>query len=269
LNGNQELLGPGEKWIYIINNAPLLGGRAGLLMTAALGVYFALFEVRLSHSQRRLVVLLAVLMPVYVLYELIAAKFWTYHWMPFFFFASCCGALVLLPLQDRHSHRGRQLFAVLAFTVGIALALRPAPEVYNQVSGQQPSPIAGGRADRMTAFLQRELRPGDTVQPLDGVTGGSAAAIRRVGAQLATPYIVDYQFYHHVSSDYIQGLRRDFLERLAVDPPRFIISVPSPTRPHGLDTTAEFPALDTFLATHYRVALKDEGFTIYERVAAD
>lgn len=265
LNGNQELLGPGEKWIYILNNAPLLGGKAGLMMAAALGVYFGLVEMKLNPDQRRLVILLAVLMPVYVAYELIAAKFWTYHWMPFFYFATCCGALVLLPLQDRSAPRGRRLFALLVFIAGIALTLRPAPEVYSQVSGQSPAPIAGGRADRMTAFLERELRPGDTVQPLDGVTGGSAAALRRTGAQLATPYIVDYQFYHHVSTAYIQGLRRDFMARLESAPPRFIIDVPGPTRPAGLDTTKDFPELDSFLAARYRVALQDEGFTVYER----
>lgn len=265
LNGNQELLGSGEKWIYILNNAPLLGGKAGLMMAAALGIYFALVDMKLNPAQRRLVILLAVLMPVYVAYELIASKFWTYHWMPFFYFASCCGALVLLPLQDRYAPRGRRLFALMAFIVGIALTLRPAPEVYSQFRGQPPAPIAGGRADRMTSFLERELRPGDTVQPLDGVTGGSAAALRRTGAQLATPYIVDYQFYHHVSTAYIQGLRRDFIARLETAPPRFIISVPSPTRPTGLDTTKDFPELDGFMAARYHMALEDEGFTIYER----
>ncbi len=265
LNGNQELLGSGEKWIYIFNNAPLLGGKAGIMMTAVLGIYFGLLEIKLDRQQRRLVILLAVMMPVYFVYELIAAKFWTYHWLPFFYFASCCGALVLLPLQERYSPGGQRLFALAAFVVGLALTLRPAPEVYNQVSGQPPAPIAGGRADRMAAFLQAELRPGDTVQPLDGVTGGSASALRQTGARLATPYIVDYQFYHHVSTAYIQELRRDFITRMEAAPPRFIIDVPGPTRPRGLDTTAEFSELGSFIAAGYHVALEEVDFKIYER----
>lgn len=265
LNGNQELLGSGEKWIYMLNNAPALGGKAGLLMASALGLYWGVVEMKLSASQRRLVILLAVMLPVYFAYELIAAKFWAYHWMPFYYFACCCGALVLLPVQDRAGNRGRHLFALVVFVAGLALTLRPAPDVYAQVQGLPPAPIAGGRADRLTAFLQQNLELGDTVQPLDGVTGGSATALRRAGAELATPYIVDYQFYHHVSTPYIQGLRRDFLARLAAAPPRFVIDVPSPTRPQGIDTTDEFAALDAFLATNYHVALVDEGFTIYER----
>lgn len=265
LNGNQELLSSGEKWIYVLNNAPALGGKAGLLVAAALGLYWGLVEIKLSAPQHRLVILLAVMLPVYFTYELIAAKFWSYHWMPLYYFACCCGALVLLPLHDQASNRGRRIFAVVVFVAGLALTLRPAPDVYAQVQGLPPAPIAGGRADRMTAFLQQNLEPGDTVQPLDGVTGGSATAMRRAGAALATPYIVDYQFYHHVSTPYIQGLRRDFLARMAAAPPRFIIDVPSPTRPQGIDTTDEFAELDTFLATYYRVALADEGFTIYER----
>lgn len=265
LNGNQEILGLGDHLIYIINTAPLLGGKAGIMMAAALGSYFGLVETRLDRHQRRLVILLTIMMPVYIAYELIAAKFWTYHWMPFFYFASCCSALVLLPVQDRYSPRGRRLFALVAFVVGLGLTLRPAPETYRQISGQPPAPIAGGRTDRMTAFLQAELRPGDTVQPLDGVTGGSAAALRQADAELATPYIVDYQFYHHVSTDYIQGLRRDFIARMEAAPPRFILDVPSPTRPHGLDTTTEFLELDGFIAAGYHVALEDVDFTIYER----
>lgn len=267
LNGNQELLGPGERWIYVFNTAQMLGSKAGLLMTAALGIYFGLVDMELSGPQRRLVVLLAALMPLYVVYELFAGKFWTYHWMPFFYFATCCGALVLLPLQERTGHQARQLFALTAFVAGMALTLRPAPDVYNQVRGQPPAPIAGGRADAITAFLRRELHPGDTVQLLDGVTGGSMTALRRAEARLATPYIDDYQFYHHVSTDYIQGLRRDFLARLQAAPPRFMIYVPSPTRPHGVDS-ADFPELDNFLAAHYHPALAGDDFTIYERNAS-
>ena len=234
-------------------------------MAAALGLYWGLVEIKLSATQHRLVILLAVMLPIYFVYELIAAKFWAYHWMPFYYFACCCGALVLLPVQTRDGGRGRRLFAVVVFVTGLALTLRPAPDVYAQVQGQAPAPIAGGRADRLTAYLQQNLEPGDTVQPLDGVTGGSAAALRRVGAELATPYIVDYQFYHHVSTPYIQGLRQDFLSRLTAAPPRFVIDVPSPTRPQGIDTTAEFAEIDAFLAAHYHVALTDEGFTICER----
>ena len=265
LNGNQELLSSGEKWIYVLTTAPALGGKAGLLMAAALGLYWGLVEIKLSATQRRLVILLAVMLPIYFVYELIAAKFWAYHWMPLYYFACCCGALVLLPLRDRASNRGRRVFAVVVFAIGLALTLRPAPDVYAQIQGLPPAPIAGGRADRITAFLQQNLEPGDTIQPLDGVTGGSATALRRAGAALATPYIVDYQFYHHVSSPYIQSLRRDLLSRLAAAPPRFIIDVPSPTRPQGIDTTDDFAELDAFVAAHYHVALADEGFTIYER----
>lgn len=265
LNGNQELLSSGEKWVYVLTNAPALGGKAGLLMAAALGLYWGLVEMKLGAAQRRLVVLLAVMLPTYFVYELIAAKFWAYHWMPFYYFTCCCGALVLLPMQARAGNRGRRLFALAVFVAGLALTLRPAPDFYAQVQGQAPAPIAGGRADRLTAFLEQNLKPGDTIQPLDGVTGGSATALRRVGAELATPYIVDYQFYHHVSTPYIQGLRRDFLARLSAAPPRFVIDVPSPTRPQGIDTTAEFAELDAFLAAHYHMALVDEGFTIYER----
>lgn len=264
LSGNQELLGPGERWIYLYQTAQAFGGHAALLIPAAVGSYFALVDLRLPAAQRRLATLLVVLLPLYVLTTFLAGKFWSYHWMPAFYFAVCLGALVLLPLQAPDGAPGRRVFAVAVFVVGLALTLRPAPETYGQLRGVAPQSAAQARAVEMAAFLRRELRPGDTVQPLDGITGGSMIALRQLDARLATRYIDDAPFYHHVSNPIIQAIRRDFIAQLEADPPRFVIAVPGASRPGGLDS-ADFPELDRFIAARYRVALAGEDFLIYEK----
>ena len=108
------------------------------------------------------------------------------------------------------------------------------------------------------------IRTGDTVQTLDGVTGGGATALRLAGGRLATPYLNDTQFYHHVADPLIQSYRRDFLARLAAGPPRFILDVPEASRPRG-PGTAGFSELSAFIAANYRTALDGGDFIIYER----
>lgn len=267
LTGAQRLLEPGERWRYLFDSTLRLGDRAWLLLPAVAGVVLGLAGGRRPPAQRRLVVLLATLALLAVVYTPLAGKFWPYHWMPFFYFAVCCGALVLLPVQERDS-RPRQWVALAIFIAGLALTQRPAADAVRQLHGQPPAPAAEGRADVMVAFLQQTLQPGDTVQPLDGVTGGGAVALRRLGRPSATPYINDTQFYHHIDHPVIQGLRRDFMTRLAGAPPRFLISVPAASRPNG-PGTAGFAELDRFIAEYYRVALDSDGILIYERLGPD
>lgn len=264
LTGAQRLLAPGKRWRYLFDSTLRLGDRAWLLLPAVAGVVFGLADGRRPPAQRRLVVLLATLALLAVVYTPLAGKFWPYHWMPFFYFAVCCGALVLLPVQERDG-RPRQWVALAIFIAGLALTLRPAADTTRQLRGLPPAPAAEGRADVMVEFLEQALRPGDSVQPLDGVTGGGAVALRRLGLPSATPYINDTQFYHHTGHPVIEALRLDFMTRLAGDPPRFFISVPDASRPSGPGTT-DFAELERFIAARYRVALERDGIVIYERV---
>lgn len=270
LNGKFLMMGPREKWLYVFYETQVMGGKAGLLMTTVLGLYFGLIDSTLPAAQRRLVVLLAVLTPVYLLYTLIAAKFWAHHWMPFYYFAVCSSALALLPVEARGSATARRIFVLVAFAVGLGMILRPAPEFIDQVFNKTVEPGAHGRADIMTEFLARELEPGDTVQTLECVSGGSTTAFRRVGARLATPYICSTRFYHHLSTPTTQAFRRDFIARLEAAPPRFITSVPGMQQPRGPDTTTEFAELARFLAERYTVVLSGDSadgasYYVYER----
>jgi hypothetical protein len=84
-------------------------------------------------------------------------------------------------------------------------------------------------------------------------------------AQLATPFIYDVQFYHHVSSPYIQSLRQRFIQSLKTARPRFIIQITS-DKPWvgGADTSHSFEELQSILEKDYSPVLSGNGFIIYE-----
>jgi hypothetical protein len=143
--------------------------------------------------------------------------------------------------------------------------VRPPVEVPRQLRGEEWLDPRVSRADRIAEFLEENLTPRDTVQPLDW-TGGAVHAMLMAEARPATPYIYDFHFCHHVSSDYIQALRADFLGRLGADPPRYIIQVET-MRPwvSGDDTERRFRALDAFIASNYEEAHAGFGYRVYER----
>lgn len=88
-------------------------------------------------------------------------------------------------------------------------------------------------------------------------------------ARIATPFLYDCQFYHHVSSPYVQQLRRLFIRQMREVPPRFVIEVIT-NRPWvtGADTTHTFPELRRLLDAHYAVVFQRDDYCIYERTGA-
>ena len=130
----------------------------------------------------------------------------------------------------------------------------------------QPIATSTDRADEIARFLEKNLEAGDTVQPLDW-TGGTLLAMLETRARLATPYIFDFYFYHHVSTPYIQSLRADFMDELQKSSPHFIVEVTAIDKPWitGQDTSREFPELRAFLDANYSVTIQKADYVIYER----
>jgi len=91
-------------------------------------------------------------------------------------------------------------------------------------------------------------------------------AMLETRAHIATPYIFDFYFYHHVSNPYIQSLRADFMNDLQAASPRFIIEVTAIDKPWitGPDTSRKFPEFREFLNKNYSIAIQKDDYTIYE-----
>ena len=234
-----------------------------LLLPALLGIQVRRRDSTISrHSW-----LIGSLLLAAALYPALSGQFWHYHWIPFHYMALCAASLSAWPSSlERRKPTGLIAFAAsaaLLLTVcalqGLGLyRLASQPEVQTQLKGGVP--------DEMHQFLSAHLRAGDTVQPLDW-TGGAVHGMLLARAPLATRFIYDFHFYHHVeSSPYIHGLRKEFMRELSEQRPRFIIQVlKDKPWPIGADTTHSFPQLRAYLARHYVIVKKGKTYRIWER----
>lgn len=264
LGDDHQTLSGGERVGYLIRQYRSLGGYGVWLAPSALGAFVALHYTPLEARQRVHVRALLGLTFVYSLYPLFSGQFWRYHWFLLAYFLVQASALCLIRLPESTPHK-RALFApaLLAF---VLLTMTPLGFVRDALAGPRPQPVKDGRVDAIASFLRRELRPGDTVQPLDW-TAGAVHAMLIARAPIATRFVYDFHFYHHVSRPYIQDLRRRFMTELTDARPRFLIEVTTEDKPWvaGRDTTRRFEALEAFMRDRYTVAIEGNGFRIYER----
>jgi len=205
---------------------------------------------------RRPVYFLVSLAVSYALYPAFSGQFFPYHWLPFLYFMILLSALCLV---------GTKWQTTLVLLLVILLTVRVPNAIFRQIEGK---PVATGasRADQIKLYLANHLEKGDAVQPLDW-TSGTLLAMLETRAPLATPFVFDFYFYHHVSEPYIQNLRAEFMNDLQSTLPRFIIEVTAIDKPwvSGEDTSREFPELRTFLEENYSITIQKDDYVIYER----
>lgn len=155
----------------------------------------------------------------------------------------------------------------------ISISLMRPDTLYNinQLLKQHELPAANnpkdGRVDEIAAYLEANLRPGDTVQPLDWV-GGAVHAMLIARVKIATPFIYDKYFYHDLNLPYVQQLRQRFISDLQAAIPRYVVEVYDDgpySEPTGPNTSRDFPELRVFLAANYSVVKEGQGYRIYGR----
>lgn len=259
INGEMRVIHGKERWLFILQQLLRLGGNGIWFLPASLGVVFSWKRSQFSSSLSRRLVSLIALLPAYAIYPAFSGQFFDYHWLPFVYVAVLLAALAM---EEKSSYQ--QYIGLFVLCLAVAIDLRPPAVVLRQLEGKSIAPL-GGRVDRLAGFLEARLKPGDTVQPLDW-TGGTLHAMLIARARLATPFVFDFYFYHHVSNPYIQSLRRRFLDSLQSHLPRFIIEITAEDKPwvSGTDTSRDFPELRAFLRAHYRILQQKEDYVIYE-----
>jgi hypothetical protein len=252
VNGAMEINTGLARWSFILNQLWHLGGHGLWLIPAFIGVYL---------NQNKKTYLLASLALCYAIYPAFSGQFFAYHYLPFIYFIILLSSLSLSTFVLRPS-----VFFILHLSsfILILTLVRPSTTFLRQLNNQ-PISTSTNRAEEISRFLEKNLQDGDTVQSLDW-TGGTLLAMLETRARLATPYIFDFYFYHHVSNPYIQSLRTDFMNDLQIAKPRFIIEVTSIDKPWitGPDTSREFSQLRTFLAENYSVTIHKDDYIIYE-----
>ncbi len=252
-----------RRWLYLLWEYGRLGGLGIWLLPAGMGVYVMLFRRQTEPRLRRRLALLGGLAFVYSIYVLMGGKFWSYHWIPFQYFLLLLASLSMAVPTATNTRGGERLFPVLALALAVVLSFPPTTDFVTEAFGYPPRQPNDGRVDEIAEFLQTHLQPGDMVQQLDW-TGGATQAMLIAGARMATPYMEDYTFYHHVSHPYIQAQRQRFMEAMRQNSPRFVIAVSDSPRPRGRDASADFPELQQFLQAQYQPVASGDGYVILE-----
>jgi hypothetical protein len=215
-----------------------------------------------DRTLRRHAAMLAGLLVATAIYPAVSGQFWDYHWIPFQYVALCVASLALRVLPIRTWSIRRIAPVVGVFVLLLSLSLDSLDHVRSRKWDRAPD---SGVPDEIGQFLLSHLNSGDTVQPLDW-TGGAVHGMLMARAPLATRFMYDFHFYHHISSPYVRRLRREFVDELRAKTPRYIIQVfdkrPWPT---GTDTTREFPELQTFLEQDYATVQQGTTYRILEK----
>ena len=274
LDGSHEYLSGYSRIRYLLKTTFLFGGYSPLLLCSLFAYYITSTDSGLDKPTAISLICVIICTALYIIYPTLAGKFWDYHYMPLAYF--CCISTGLC-LFERSSPKGpdflpllKTIFLILILLVGIHAQVNIPRFARSSVAYFRPDIDAtapkGGRVDEMACWLKARLRPGDTVQPLDW-TGGSLHAMLLSKSRLATRFMYDYHFYHHTSSPFIQGLRKEFLSQLRNSPPRFVIDIKKgkPGIP-GVDPERSFPELYNFLKANYYIINKGDGYDIYERI---
>jgi hypothetical protein len=276
LTGGHRTISGLARVSYLIGGAATLGGLGAFFLSSLFAYYYVLAHTDKNKASQITLRCLFLCTLAYAFYPALAGKFWPYHYMPFAYFCSISMGLCLFAsphLSKAHfADVTKRALLLLILVIAVTVQLPIYNFVFSLVAdlrseGNVHSP-KNGRVDEISGWLKERLHPGDSVQPLDW-TGGSIHGMLLAEAKLATHFMYDYHFYHHVSSPYIQELRHSFIRQLHKASPRFIVEVYARDKPwvSGIDTTREFPELSQYLYYCYSVAHEGNGYRIYERTA--
>jgi len=258
INGQLVVTTGAARWALILDQVWRLAGNGIWILPAALGVYLSFSPANRSRPPRRNVILLIWLTVCYALYPAFSGQFFQYHYVPFLYFAILLSSLCLIEIERSHWRAG----ALAALVIAMLVNVRVPAVIVQKVQGKPYD--SGGRADQIAAYLRAHLESGDTVQPLDW-TGGTLQAMLTTRARLATTFVFDFYFYHHVSEPYIQALRVRFMDEIRAAPPTYVVEVLGMDRPWigGPDTSQEFPELRALLAEGYTLEVARQDYNIY------
>ncbi len=252
INGQMDVTPTAERISFLLNQIWRLGGNGLWLIPAASGIYL---------NRNRQTYLLASLALCYAIYPALSGQFFPYHYIPFIYIIILVASL---SLNTHHFPLSTSFILPLSSLILLLFLIRPSTTFLRQIQGH-PIATSTDRAEEIARFLEKNLQAGETVQPLDW-TGGTLLAMLETRTPIATPYVFDFYFYHHVSNPYIQSLRVDFMNQLQTASPRYIVEVTAIDKPwvSGEDTTRDFPELRAFLNENYSVTMDRNDYIIYE-----
>ena len=279
MDGNHKTISGMDRVYYVLRSTSMLGGYIALFVCSLCGGYLAWKRSNNDKAARISLICLGLCTLAYAIYPAPAGKFWPYHYMPFAYFCALSASLCLsgfvwstntsASAANGWRLQAAKIFPVFMLVIAASIQLPLHKFVHTLSADLRAGPEAHapkwGDVDEIAAWLKSRAKPGDAVQPLDWADGGIHAMLLSE-TRLATHFLYEYHFYHHISSPYIQGLRQSFITQLRATQPRFIVKIRS-RMPWGEDTTNQFPELQKFISDNYVVARAGQYYIIYELVA--
>jgi hypothetical protein len=264
MTAGHQVVAPSERLSYLLDAWFLFAPQDPWALGAALGAG-AFFTGNSSSDspQRRLASLVVGMTLAAALYPAIAGQFWKYHWLPYVYWILASSSLAFARISTWKELRSVCVPVALILLL-ILNTIRP-----DRAWGRlliDHFPVEGTRPAEIAAFLEQRLAPGDTVQGMDWTDTGVIHGLLLAGARTATPFLSDFHFNHHVSTDYIRTLRDRFTMALDDSDARFVVRGKVGPFPSGPDTSRAFPALEALIARDYRRVVERPGYDIYERV---
>ncbi len=262
MNAVHEVLPASERASDLLARWLKLGGHRQWLLGAGVGAAALWMSVPPGDPRRRQLGLLVGMAVAFVVYPVFSGKFWPYHWLPMSYWLVVCTSLAVASLGAARD-LPRRLPALVVFVVLLLVMLRPDQgfrgllETRDEVSAP---------AHEIAAFLGARLEPGDRVQPMDWTKSSVLYGLLMAEAPLATSFVYDFHFYHHVSSPYIGRLRRRFVEELDTSNARFVVRGKVGPFPKGRDTSRDFPQLRQLLRRKYRRVADSPAYVILEHI---
>jgi hypothetical protein len=208
-----------------------LGGYRPFLLPAALGLYIAIFRTNLNRHQKLLICLVSSLAFLFLAYISIAAKFFSYHWIPFayclLFLSSLC-FVKLIKTENKYSAVYEIIPLIIIFSVITIQITRHESRIFfiNELKGLTDNgPLYPGILQAAN-YLKLNLRPGDKVLPLDDV-GIANHSMLLVEAEPGSYYPYEALFAfgetEFPNSEYFKRIHKDYMDKFKITKPRFII----------------------------------------------
>lgn len=261
-DGEFRIRTPLNSFFYRMYHLMRVDEKQSLVAGMALGGFLALSSTRLPAAARRLVWLWLGLLAASIIHLAAAGRFGHHNWLPFNYAASALISCVLMAISDRQATGVSRVFALFVFGFVVLSAVRPTQQVLAR-AGIGETYLDDGTAGLTTDFLQRNLRPGDSVQQLFDLGGGVWHALRQTGAPLASRHLYGLELTFGLDDPLTQRYRREFIDDLNESRPRFIIEVNDTGLP--VAEIYAFPELGAILDEEYAPALQEGKLTIYER----
>lgn len=264
--GDRQVLAEGARLRHLMNNIPRMGEHWEIIAMGLAGLGAATGNARWDTGTRRVVSLLWMLLIAYVIYPAFSGQFWSYHYLPMMFFCSVGAGLAFASHDLGACWQQRIVPMAMVFFILCAI-LEPHRGFAPMYENKATAPEAA-RIDGISEFLKKNLRPGDTVQPLDWAAGGMCHAMLQAEARIATPFVYYFHFFHHPHTPYIQALRRRFVRALEEARPRYILQA-IPAGGHymkpGPRTTTRFTEVERILKEDYVERVRKGAYIIHER----